>query len=767
MKRRGGVFVRVLVVVIGAGLVPLLLATAAIAYLVMRDKEAALVDGVVATADARRIALEHRVALARAELRTVSIASTRGELLAVPELVTGPIVAVRCVQNGDALVDAAVDAPTAERLRRAARTARPVEALGDGRVVVYERAGDVDAWALLELRSALPVPRGWSLRLVEMASERPIEGSVLARRETIGGEPVAIASAPTRDGLGVVVRAPIRPAREAAFGLARQVALWSSLAVVPLILLAVFLARAVTSPVRALASVVRETRARPVVLPALPDDEIGDLGAAIAAMSARLHADAEILHDVVDFSRRIARLREPSEILSALEDALARSFPGARWALEPAEEVAAEHTPRDDDTGNVPVAQLTSTSVRVALAGRGRSFGVVMGRGVDEASVPFIELLCRTATRALEHLGLQQTAIVNEKLAVLGRLSASVAHEMNNPLTFVSANLRALEDALDGELRAAATDAREGAERLGRIVQDLSSIAKGGARSTREVEDLVEVARMAVKIARARRAGASLRVEATEPIFAVCDRGRLEQALLNLVINAVDACGGRDRPDVRVLVTRAGAEAHIDVIDNGSGIPESARRHIFDAFFTTKGESGTGLGLYLSRSFVQSDGGDLRLEHTSEGGTTFRIVLPARPAQPMDDRALPSVDPSAATISEARTGQGPRILLLDDEPALLRGMQRWLSRRAIVTGTSDPFEALRLARDQPFDLVLCDLHMPAMLGTDFVSALRTQTPALGDRVVIMTGSTNRELQERVVRKPVQLADIEELLRDAS
>ena len=196
-------------------------------------------------------------------------------------------------------------------------------------------------------------------------------------------------------------------------------------------------------------------------------------------------------------------------------------------------------------------------------------------------------------------------------------------------------------------------------------------------------------------------------------------------------------------------------------IRDRASVPEDLR-HLFEAFHTTKGDSGTGLGLYTSKSLAQAQGGDLSLSSTGADGTTFRLSLPEC------DRlgATPSVfpPPSDELADTPVPGERPTILVLDDDSSLVRALKRWLGRWADVTGTTDPSRALELAATGSFDLVLSDLNMPKMSGAEFVRTLRERSPEAAERTVIMTGSGNvDDLDVRVVRKPIQPSVIKALL----
>jgi signal transduction histidine kinase len=521
-------------------------------------------------------------------------------------------------------------------------------------------------------------------------------------------------------------------------------------------------------------------------------------------MSSRLHADARGLREVVRFARQVGTMREPEAVLEALERALRDALPGAGWhvlshraiedgtlpaetGLTPADIEKLLTAEGDDwsssqgtaDTGSGRVSTITVPISHVggeeramlvmALRHLDLTYGLAVGdvSDDDDAGLRHAELLCRTAVAALRNAELLQMVIAQEKLAVLGRVAAEVTHEMSNPLAFVLANLRVLEQELHGEAHEAVAESRAGAERLERIVRDLSSLARGGICVELDDFNLVDLAREAVRVARSRSQDAVVEVDARDPVAARADAGRVEQVLVNLIVNGIDAAiaaSAEPKVTVQVRLEAGHGRAVVEVVDNGGGIPPSAQRRIFDAFFTTKGVAGTGLGLYLSKSLAQAMDGDLELVATGPSGTRFRLSLPRGGSEARlatDVTAMPvRVGPASAAI-EGR----PRILVLDDEVSLVRALQRWLGLWADVTGTTDPRRALELAVSGKFTIVLCDLNMPAMSGLEFVEALRQRNPEAVKAVVIMTGSGAADAPGvPVVRKPIQPAVIEDLLQ---
>ncbi|MFV0361330.1 sensor histidine kinase [Tropicimonas sp.] len=287
---------------------------------------------------------------------------------------------------------------------------------------------------------------------------------------------------------------------------------------------------------------------------------------------------------------------------------------------------------------------------------RRKGIGAVLtGRPLGELRRMYSEL-----TDSHDALKQAQGQLVrNEKLASLGRLLAGVAHELNNPISFVYANTHALEKylgrfetyfehvqsgasredlialrselKLDRELRnlrTAISGAHEGAERVRDIVADLRRLSSDGSGEFATI-DLVETARIAASwIERGCKSAVTIRIEGETTCPVMGRSGHIQQVLLNLVQNAVDATEGQPDAEVRIRAVREPGFAYLDVSDNGPGVSEDAAPRIFDPFYTTKPVGqGTGLGLSISHKIAVEHGGMLQLL-PSDRGATFRLTLP-------------------------------------------------------------------------------------------------------------------------------------------
>lgn len=253
----------------------------------------------------------------------------------------------------------------------------------------------------------------------------------------------------------------------------------------------------------------------------------------------------------------------------------------------------------------------------------------------------------RSRREALEKLAAsERRRAQSEKLATLGQLAASVAHELNNPIAYVRSNLefvgRELLSTPTGareEVREALQDVTGGIERIWQIASDLRGFARTDAAEEPSRCSVAEVVKEAARLASVRlQSVARLRVEVPAELPEVhVVRRRLSQAILNLLVNASEALESHRSPDreVRVLARVEGEAVHLLIEDNGPGFPAEVLPRLFEPFFTTKApEKGTGLGLMLSREYVEQFGGTLTATNREEGGARLCIRLPASVSHP-------------------------------------------------------------------------------------------------------------------------------------
>jgi PAS domain S-box-containing protein len=375
---------------------------------------------------------------------------------------------------------------------------------------------------------------------------------------------------------------------------------------------------------------------------------------------------------------------------------------------------------------------------------------------------PAVLAYCRDVT---ERTRLRAQLAHAERLAAIGTMAAGVAHEINNPLAFMGLAAEALARRVGAEHLPYVKEVRAGIDRVAAIVRDLRSYGRGdeaapGAMSLPAAIDAAE--RLVHHELRPR--GTLVKELGELPPVLGAPR-RIEQVFVNLFLNAAHALG--DRVDGRVVVRAEVAEHRVSVTveDDGAGIPPEFLGSIFEPFFTTRGNSGgTGLGLSICRDIVVRAGGDLVAASTLGEGTRMTVSLPRAAAD--NAEAQLSTPPS---IPPAPVMQGQRrVLIVDDELAIVRLVAESLEACASVVGETVPGRALELILGgTPFDAIVCDVMMPGMSGIDLHERVARDRPDLAARFVFMCGGAytarSRDHLERVpnprLDKPFRMSQL--------
>jgi signal transduction histidine kinase len=362
---------------------------------------------------------------------------------------------------------------------------------------------------------------------------------------------------------------------------------------------------------------------------------------------------------------------------------------------------------------------------------------------------PALERELRDAALRVERKKMQEQLLISDRMASVGTLAAGVAHELNNPLAALIANLDALgrdladvtvESKLGDRLREVFSelrDARESAERMRHIVRDLKIFSRASDDERRGAIDVHRVLDSSLRMAHNEiRHRARLVKQYAQVPLVLANEARLGQVFLNLVVNAAQAIpeGDADNNQVRVTTRlNPAGKVIVEVRDTGSGIAPEHLGRIFDAFFTTKPVGvGTGLGLSICHRIVRSLGGELEVESELGSGSTFRVSLPSATTSEQSARP-PSLSPRRA----ARRG---RVLVVDDEPMIATAIRRTLSLEHDVVLSSAAATALqRINEGEEFDVILCDLMMPQMTGMELYDELVRTAPAQANRVVFLSG----------------------------
>lgn len=402
----------------------------------------------------------------------------------------------------------------------------------------------------------------------------------------------------------------------------------------------------------------------------------------------------------------------------------------------------------------VPVAPIFATEAMADWARAAFEFGLVGGG---------FGALTHYMTQAIQRYDALDAQ--RRRLEALGRLSTGIAHDVGNVLQIVASWADLLADHPDPEVAEGAREMRTSVDRSRGLLSQLLAAAKRRPGSMRAVDLAAAVERWVPVLRRLLPEDIELRVVASARPWVRCDPVQLEQAILNLTVNARDAIDGPGeiRIEIDEVATKDGATmARVRVIDDGPGIPDDILPHIFEPFFTAHKDEGTGLGLAIVQSAVLGAGGRVHVA-SKPGRTVFTVELPTTPpveeARAADDRTAPAV--------------GATILWVDDEPAILRGIARVLGRSGfeVLTATSVE-EALQLleAYDGTIDVLCTDAVMPGRPTSELIAAFERRYPE--GRILVVSGHAPDDLRRRnidgprirFVTKPFQTTDVLRALR---
>jgi signal transduction histidine kinase len=392
-----------------------------------------------------------------------------------------------------------------------------------------------------------------------------------------------------------------------------------------------------------------------------------------------------------------------------------------------------------------------------------------------------------------------------ERLASLARMAAGVAHQINNPLTVVLANAELVahelerrrfsgsaspqetvsdQERLDETIEVQA-ELRQAAQRIARIVANIQFFCQPSPPPAARA-DVRRAIERAIRMTAGDIAGRARVVQELRPVPKVrTSEAHLTEVLKQLLLNAVQAIEAQPAAtheiSVRTRLTEDG-QIRIDVADTGCGITPEVQRRIFEPFFTTKPVGvGTGLGLSICHGIVTAAGGRLSVETRAQGGAQVSVLLPSvesASGQLAFSPRLPAADVHSGRllISAQRRARGEqrRILMVDDEPMLLRSVRRLLPEYELVCVESAKKALALLDAGRPFDLIVSDVMMPEMSGIDFYEALCARYPEEARRVVFVTGgalghhvgSFLGSVPNMRLEKPFAAADLRRVIEQA-
>ena len=355
----------------------------------------------------------------------------------------------------------------------------------------------------------------------------------------------------------------------------------------------------------------------------------------------------------------------------------------------------------------------------------------------------------------------------SQKMEAIGRLAGGIAHDLNNALTAIAgyAELALGEVPSDHAARGDVEEIRRAAERAGSVTRQLLAFSRKQLLEPR-VFDLNETV-AAISRLLSRLLGADVEVQtrlAASALPVVGDPGQVEQAVINLALNARDAMpdGGKVvLATAQETVDEAYARSHppmptglytvLRVSDSGHGMPRETQLRIFEPFFTTKDVGkGTGLGLSMVYSTLKQIGGFIFVESEVNRGTSFRLFFPPAPAP-----AAAGVEAAPAREQERRGHE--TLLVVEDEPSvrnLVASALRHDGYRLLIASSAEDALTAADAHDGPIDLLLTDAMMPGKSGLELANLLTARRP--GIPVIVMSGYTEETLDVPGMKDPIAL-----------
>jgi two-component system cell cycle sensor histidine kinase/response regulator CckA len=362
-----------------------------------------------------------------------------------------------------------------------------------------------------------------------------------------------------------------------------------------------------------------------------------------------------------------------------------------------------------------------------------------------------------------------------QKMEIVGRLAGGVAHDFNNLLTVIRGFTELAHQRLStsGDVEGPLREVTRASDRGSTLTQQLLSLSRRAPVATEALDVNAVVADMDALLRRV--IGEDLRLVTVFGASAAtvrANRSQLEQAILNLAINARDAMpsGGKltietadaqlDERAARELGVAPGPHVVLRVSDTGTGMDDETSARVFEPFFTTKpAGQGTGLGLATVYGIVTQSGGHIAVRTSPGAGATFVIHLPVA-AESAD-----ALSPTSVPAAPATTGAG-RLLIAEDDDALRSFLEAALHEHAaevLTAGSGEEALAIAAAHGWDIDVLVSDVVMPGMRGTELAARLRERCP--GVRVVLATGYSDQPLADErrddtvILSKPFTVAEL--------
>lgn len=344
---------------------------------------------------------------------------------------------------------------------------------------------------------------------------------------------------------------------------------------------------------------------------------------------------------------------------------------------------------------------------------------------------------------------LRKQAVLADKLATVGTLTAGIIHEVNNPLTYVLGNLEYINEQISAandestykktifELKDIIDVSIKGIQEISSIIKELKGYTRLEQKELSAV-NVHEAIQFAINMAYPQfHEVTQLKTDFADNIpLLFLDNHSLQQVFLNLIVNAAQAMelNQRDNNCIIIKTRLEDDRIRIDISDTGKGMTAEVISKIFEPFYTTKSAgAGTGLGLSICSDIINSIGGEIYVESTLGVGSAFSIYLP-----------IQLKITAADEVNKPVLQQAPRkkIIVIDDEPTLLIIMKRVLEKHhEVMSYNSRAALEFLVKNSDDVDAIVTDLNMPDVNGIDLYNYVAANIPRLKDRMIFVTGGT--------------------------
>lgn len=337
--------------------------------------------------------------------------------------------------------------------------------------------------------------------------------------------------------------------------------------------------------------------------------------------------------------------------------------------------------------------------------------------------------------------------IQSEKLASLGQLISSIAHEINNPLTPIIGYSQTLlkHPNLDERMKKSLEVIHSSAQRVVRIIDKLLSFSRKN-KPLRTYEDINYLVEQSLEFREYQLKLENIEiVKELDPKLpkTMVDPNQIQQVLTNIILNAEQAMSESHSRGQLQVRTGLKKKTHIEISfsDDGPGIPKDVIGKVFDPFFTTKEPGkGTGLGLAIAYGITKEHGGEIYVSSEEGQGTTFLIDLPV-----LERKAVLRRDEEKTTPENPITVKGKRMLIVEDEEIVVNLIKGVLEEEDIIVDFArNGKEALKIIGTNQYDLIVCDIRMPQMNGIALYNEVKTMNPDLARRIIFITGDPSSE-----------------------